>query len=69
LRVYLRVTRTDPVAGQDVVARGYRRHWAAMSREMLNVVRMALFVLRERRPYVPEPRRLIATDAARPMVL
>ena len=32
----------------------YRRHPAAMSRDMLNMLQMALFVLREQRPYLAE---------------
>jgi glycosyltransferase involved in cell wall biosynthesis len=50
--LYLRVTRTHPVACHDHVVAQYRRHPAAMSRDMLNMLRMALFVLREQRPYL-----------------
>jgi glycosyltransferase involved in cell wall biosynthesis len=52
--LYLRVTRTHPVAGHDEVVAQYRRHSAAMSRDMLNMLRMALFVLHEQRPYLAE---------------
>jgi len=52
--LYLRVTRTHPVACHDRVVAQYRRHPAAMSRDMLNMLRMALFVLREQRPYLAE---------------
>ncbi len=51
---YLRVTRMHPVAGHDRVVAQYRRHPAAMSCDMLNMLRMALFVLREQRPYLAE---------------
>ena len=54
--LYLRVTRTHPVACHDRVVAQYRRHPAAMSRDMLNMLRMALFVLREQRPYLAEHR-------------
>jgi glycosyltransferase involved in cell wall biosynthesis len=50
--LYLRVTRTHPVAGHDEVVAQYRRHSAAMSRDMLNMLRMALFVLHEQRPHL-----------------
>jgi glycosyltransferase involved in cell wall biosynthesis len=50
--LYLRVTRTHPVACHDEVVAQYRRHSAAMSRDTLNMLRMALFVLREQRPYL-----------------
>ncbi len=50
--LYLRVTRTHPVACHDRVVAQYRRHPAAMSRDMLNMLRMALFVLHEQRPYL-----------------
>jgi glycosyltransferase involved in cell wall biosynthesis len=50
--LYLRVTRTHPVACHDHVVAQYRRHPAAMSYDMLNMLRMALFVLREQRPYL-----------------
>jgi glycosyltransferase involved in cell wall biosynthesis len=59
--LYLRVTRTHPVAGHDAVVAQYRRHSAAMSRDMLNMLRMALFVLHEQRPYLAE--RPCATEA------
>jgi glycosyltransferase involved in cell wall biosynthesis len=52
--LYLRVTRTHPVACHDEVVAQYRQHSAAMSRDMLNMLRMALFVLREQRPYLAE---------------
>jgi glycosyltransferase involved in cell wall biosynthesis len=52
--LYLRVTRTHPIASHDEVVAQYRRHSAAMSRDMLNMLRMALFVLREQRPYLAE---------------
>jgi glycosyltransferase involved in cell wall biosynthesis len=52
--LYLRVTRTHPVAGHDEVVAQYRRHSAAMSGDMLNMLRMALFVLHEQRPYLAE---------------
>ena len=52
--MYLRVTRTHPVGGHDKVVAQYRRHSAAMSRDMLNMLRMALFVLHEQRPYLAE---------------
>jgi glycosyltransferase involved in cell wall biosynthesis len=52
--LYLRVTRTHPVAGHDEVVAQYRRHSAAMSRDMLNMLRMALFVLHEQRPHLAE---------------
>jgi glycosyltransferase involved in cell wall biosynthesis len=51
---YLRVTRTHPVAGHDEVVAQYRRHPAAMSCDTLNMLRMALFVLREQRPFLAE---------------
>jgi glycosyltransferase involved in cell wall biosynthesis len=50
--LYLRVTRTHPIACHDQVVAQYRRHPAAMSCDMLNMLRMALFVLREQRPYL-----------------
>ena len=50
--LYLRVTRIHPVACHDQVVAQYRRHPAAMSRETLNMLRMALFVLHEQRPYL-----------------
>jgi glycosyltransferase involved in cell wall biosynthesis len=50
--LYLRVTRSHPVACHDEVVAQYRRHSAAMSRDMLNMLRMSLFVLREQRPYL-----------------
>jgi glycosyltransferase involved in cell wall biosynthesis len=50
--LYLRVTRTHPVACHDRVVAQYRRHPAAMSRDMLNMLRMALFVLHEQRPHL-----------------
>jgi glycosyltransferase involved in cell wall biosynthesis len=49
--LYLRVTRTQPVAGHDQVVAQYRRHPAAMSCDTLNMLRMALFVLHRQRPY------------------
>jgi len=52
--LYLRVTRIHPVAGHDAVVAQYRRHSAAMSRDLLNMLRMALFVLHEQRPYLAE---------------
>jgi glycosyltransferase involved in cell wall biosynthesis len=52
--LYLRVTRTHPVACHDEVVAQYRRHSSAMSRDTLNMLRMALFVLREQRPYLAE---------------
>jgi glycosyltransferase involved in cell wall biosynthesis len=52
--LYLRVTRTHPVGGHDKVVAQYRRHSAAMSCDMLNMLRMALFVLHEQRPYLAE---------------
>jgi hypothetical protein len=52
--LYLRVTRTHPVGGHDTVVAQYRRHSAAMSCDMLNMLRMALFVLHEQRPYLAE---------------
>jgi glycosyltransferase involved in cell wall biosynthesis len=57
----LRVARTHSVAGHDEVVAQYRRHPAAMSCDMLNMLRMTLFVLREQRPYLAE--RPGATDA------
>jgi glycosyltransferase involved in cell wall biosynthesis len=50
--LYLRVTRTHPVACHDQVSAQYRRHPAAMSCDTLNMLRMALFVLHEQRPYL-----------------
>jgi glycosyltransferase involved in cell wall biosynthesis len=50
--LYLRVTRAHPVAGHDQVVAQYRRHPTAMSRDTLNMLRMALFVLHEQRPYL-----------------
>lgn len=50
--LYLRVTRTYPVACHDQVSAQYRRHPAAMSRDTLNMLRMALFVLHEQRPHL-----------------
>ena len=50
--LYLRVTRAHPVAGHDQVVAQYRRHPAAMSRDTLNMLRLALFVLHEQRPYL-----------------
>lgn len=52
--LYLRVTRMHPVASHDEVVAQYRRHPAAMSRDALNMLRMALFVLREQRPFLAE---------------
>lgn len=52
--LYLRVTRTHPVACHDQVSAQYRRHPAAMSCDTLNMLRMALFVLREQRPHLAE---------------
>jgi hypothetical protein len=52
--LYLRVTRTHPVGGHGKVVAQYRRHSAAMSCDMLNMLRMALFVLHEQRPYLAE---------------
>ncbi len=52
--MYLRVTRTHPVACHDEVIAQYRRHPAAMSGDTLNMLRMALFVLHEQRSYLPE---------------
>jgi glycosyltransferase involved in cell wall biosynthesis len=52
--LYLRVTRMHPVACHDQVVAQYRRHPAAMSRDTLNMLRMALFVLREQRRYLSE---------------
>jgi glycosyltransferase involved in cell wall biosynthesis len=52
--LYLRVTRAHPIACHDEVVAQYRRHSAAMSRDVLNMLRMALFVLREQRPYLAE---------------
>jgi glycosyltransferase involved in cell wall biosynthesis len=53
-QLYLRVTRTSPIGGHDEVVAQYRRHPAAMSRDTLNMLRMALFVLHEQRPYLGE---------------
>jgi glycosyltransferase involved in cell wall biosynthesis len=50
--LYLRVTRAYPVAGHDQVVAQYRRHPAAMSRDTLNMLRLALFVLHEQRPHL-----------------
>jgi glycosyltransferase involved in cell wall biosynthesis len=50
--LYLRVTRTHSVACHDHIVAQYRRHPAAMSCDTLNMLRMALFVLREQRPYL-----------------
>jgi glycosyltransferase involved in cell wall biosynthesis len=50
--LYMRVTRSHPVASHDEVVAQYRRHSAAMSRDMLNMLRMSLFVLREQHPYL-----------------
>jgi glycosyltransferase involved in cell wall biosynthesis len=52
--LYLRVTRTHPAACHDQVIAQYRRHPGAMSRDTLNMLRMALFVLHEQRPYLAE---------------
>jgi len=52
--LYLRVLRTHPVSAHDTVVAQYRRHPAAMSRDALNMLRMALFVLHEQRPYLDE---------------
>jgi glycosyltransferase involved in cell wall biosynthesis len=52
--LYLRVTRTHPVGGHDNVVAQYRRHPAAMSRNTLNMMRMAILVLHEQRPYLGE---------------
>jgi glycosyltransferase involved in cell wall biosynthesis len=52
--LYLRMTRTHPVACHDQVIAQYRRHPAAMSCDTLNMLRMALFVLHEQRPYLAE---------------
>jgi glycosyltransferase involved in cell wall biosynthesis len=52
--MYLRVTRSYPVACHDRVVAQYRRHPAAMSRDTLNMLRMALFVLRGQRPFLEE---------------
>jgi glycosyltransferase involved in cell wall biosynthesis len=52
--LYLRVTRMHPIASHDEVVAQYRRHPGAMSCDMLNMLRMALFVLREQRPYLDE---------------
>jgi glycosyltransferase involved in cell wall biosynthesis len=52
--MYLRVTRAHPVACHDEVVAQYRRHPAAMSRDTLNMLRMALFVLHEQRSYLAE---------------
>jgi glycosyltransferase involved in cell wall biosynthesis len=50
--LYLRVTCEHPVTCHDHVVAQYRQHPAAMSRDVLNMLRMALFVLREQRPYL-----------------
>jgi hypothetical protein len=50
--LYLRVTRMHRVACHDRVVAQYRQHPAAMSRDMVNMLRMALFVLREQRPHL-----------------
>jgi hypothetical protein len=47
--LYLRVTRTHPVVSHEQVVAQYRQHPAAMSRDMVNMLRMALFVLSEQR--------------------
>jgi len=52
--LYLHITRMNPVACHDQVVAQYRRHPAAMSCDTLNMLRMALFVLREQRPYLAE---------------
>jgi glycosyltransferase involved in cell wall biosynthesis len=52
--LYLRVTRTHTVGGHDNVVAQYRRHPAAMSRNTLNMLRMAILVLHEQRPYLGE---------------
>lgn len=52
--LYMRVTRSHPIASHDEVVAQYRRHSAAMSRDMLKMLRMSLFVLREQRPYLAE---------------
>jgi hypothetical protein len=64
--MYLRVTRTHPVACHDQVIAQYRRHPAAMSRDTLNMLRMALFVLHEQGPYLGEhPGAIEAYEAGR----
>jgi glycosyltransferase involved in cell wall biosynthesis len=50
--LYLRVTRTHPVACHGHVVAQYRQHPAAMSQDILNMLRMTLFVLRGQRPYL-----------------
>jgi glycosyltransferase involved in cell wall biosynthesis len=50
--LYLRVTRGHPIACHSRVTAQYRRHPAAMSSDTLNMLRMALFVLHEQRPYL-----------------
>jgi glycosyltransferase involved in cell wall biosynthesis len=50
--LYLRVTRRHPIASHDHVVAQYRQHAAAMSRDMVNMLRMALFVLRQQRPHL-----------------
>jgi glycosyltransferase involved in cell wall biosynthesis len=52
--LYLRVTRTHPVGGHEKVVAQYRRHPAAMSRNTLNMLRMAIFILQEQRPFLRE---------------
>jgi glycosyltransferase involved in cell wall biosynthesis len=52
--MYLRLTRTKAAACHDQVIAQYRRHPAAMSRDTLNMLRMALFVLHEQRSHLTE---------------
>jgi hypothetical protein len=52
--LYLRVTRRHPIAGHGEVVAQYRRHQAAMSRNTLNMLRMALFVLDQQRPHLAQ---------------
>jgi glycosyltransferase involved in cell wall biosynthesis len=52
--LFLRVTRTHAVGGHENVVAQYRRHPGAMSRNTLNMLRMAIFVLHEQRPYLGE---------------
>ena len=52
--LYLRVTRIHPIGGHDEVVAQYRKHPAAMSRNTLNMLRMAIFVLHQQRPYLGE---------------
>jgi glycosyltransferase involved in cell wall biosynthesis len=52
--LFLRVTRMHPPACHDQVVAQYRQHPAAMSRDTLTMLRMALFVLHAQRPYLAE---------------